>query len=89
MTQPSFFRDLITEIEEGGVSRAEIASALGVKPNMISSIKTGKVLPGDDRLAALAKLSGRYNERDLYRAKWAQWLKTEKGLDPRELITLG
>jgi transcriptional regulator with XRE-family HTH domain len=81
---PLFFGQLIDRImQEGnegkGFTQEELAEVLGVERSNISNWSTGRYMPGDDKIGALAQLAG-MDKEDLLFVKQALRLQ-KKGLD--------
>lgn len=77
--------DLISELMEAGMSRAEIADSLGVKGPLVSQYKAGDAYPRDEVLGVLAELAQHHLGKniirdDLLTNKWLWWVIREKGL---------
>lgn len=84
---PLFFGRIISEAENQGMTRAEIAATLGLKPNSVSQIKHGVALPGDDRLDGFSALIDRkLSIQDLLAVKTAIYNQRELGLDPEFVV---
>lgn len=84
MKTPSFFGKIIQQIEERGMGRQELAKRLKVSSSMISHMKSGVVLPADDKLEIIADLAQTYTPHELMLAKMVTWIES-KGITPAEI----
>lgn len=82
---PTLIGDLIAELMGAGMSRSEIAEALGVKGPLVSQYKAGDAYPRDETLPVIADMAQRrlgkhITKEELLANKWLWWCVREKGL---------
>ena len=79
---------IVESLIQRGMTPDQLALELNVTSTNISMIRRAKTMPGDEKLAVLARLHGGYTQDDLIVLKYLDWLETEKGITPDMLTSV-